>query len=167
MLQHACRCYQQVTCKAVTIRNLSTANELVDTAIAAALQEKKPVLIQVWLKTENRATLSACPSCRPGRPCSLTSQRKLRCHSHFLLEDFLKCCMQVCCNLATMTHPLFERQPVPYALSPKTSNPRSLDAAVNAAAEMLSKVGSLPACSLCGAAVALSINKMSPFLLGT
>ncbi len=45
--QHACRCYQQVTCKAVTIRNLSTANELVDSAIAAALQEKKPVLIQV------------------------------------------------------------------------------------------------------------------------
>lgn len=43
----ACRCYQQVTCKCVTIRNLSTANELVDTAIAAALQEKKPVLIQV------------------------------------------------------------------------------------------------------------------------
>ena len=42
-----CRCFEQVTCKAVTIRNLSTANELVDTAIAAAMQEKKPVLIQV------------------------------------------------------------------------------------------------------------------------
>ena len=46
-MERACRCYQQVTCKCVTIRNLSTANELVDTAIAAALQEKKPVLIQV------------------------------------------------------------------------------------------------------------------------
>lgn len=33
----------------MTIRNLSTANELVDSAIAAALQEKKPVLIQVHL----------------------------------------------------------------------------------------------------------------------
>ena len=31
----------------MTIRNLETANELVDTAIAAAMQEKKPVLIQV------------------------------------------------------------------------------------------------------------------------
>ena len=46
-VQHACRCFEQVTCKAVTIRNLNTANELVDTAIAAAMQEKKPVLIQV------------------------------------------------------------------------------------------------------------------------
>ncbi|CAK0787699.1 hypothetical protein CVIRNUC_010921 [Coccomyxa viridis] len=85
------RCFEQVTCKAVTIRNLSTANELVDTAIAAAMQEKKPVLIQV------------------------------------------------CCNLATMTHPLFDKQPVPYALSPKTSNPKSLAAAVDAAVSMLSK----------------------------
>ena len=167
MLQHACRCYQQVTCKAVTIRNLSTANELVDTAIAAALQEKKPVLIQVRLKTENHAAPSACPSCRPGRPCSLTSQRKLQCHSHSFLEELLTYCMQVCCNLATMTHPLFERQPVPYALSPKTSNPRSLDAAVSAAAEMLSKVGSLAVCSLCGAAGASSTDKMSPFLIDT
>lgn len=47
ILQHACRCFEQVTCKAVTIRNLETANELVDSAIAAAMQEKKPVLIQV------------------------------------------------------------------------------------------------------------------------
>ncbi len=40
-----------------------------------------------------------------------------------------------------MTHPLFERQPVPYALSPKTSNPKSLKAVVDAAVEMLSNVG--------------------------
>lgn len=70
MLQHTCRCFQQVTCKAVTIRNLSTANELVDTAIAAALQEKKPALIQVLLNTVHVATTNACPSCRPGSPYS-------------------------------------------------------------------------------------------------
>ena len=48
-LQHVRRCYQQVTCKAVTIRNLDTANELVDSAIAEAIHQKKPVLIQVDL----------------------------------------------------------------------------------------------------------------------
>ena len=48
--------------------------------------------------------------------------------------------LQVCCNLATMTHPLFEKQPVPYALSPKVSNPRSMEAALEAAVEVLSKV---------------------------
>ena len=92
------------------------------------------------------------------------SLRKLQCHSHSFLEESLECCVQVCCNLATMTHPLFERQPVPYALSPKTSNPRSLDAAVSAAAEMLSKVGSLAVCTPCGAGAASSMNtRCHPF----
>ena len=64
-VQHACRCFEQVTCKAVTIRNLNTANELVDTAIAAAMQEKKPVLIQVcspltYLFACNAPCLSSC-----------------------------------------------------------------------------------------------------------
>ena len=48
--------------------------------------------------------------------------------------------VQVCCNLAAMTHPLFNKQPVPYALSPKVSNPRSMEAALEAAMDMLSKV---------------------------
>ena len=48
--------------------------------------------------------------------------------------------MQVCCNLAAMTHPLFNKQPVPYALSPKVSNPRSMEASLEAAVDMLSKV---------------------------
>ena len=55
---------------------------------------------------------------------------------------------QVCCNLATMTHPLFDKQPVPYALSPKTSNPKSLDAAVDAAVSMLRKVSAPCPCTL-------------------
>ncbi len=54
--------------------------------------------------------------------------------------------VQVCCNLATMTHPLFDKQPVPYALSPKVSNPRSMEAALEAAFEMLSKVRTSCAC---------------------
>ena len=55
---------------------------------------------------------------------------------------------QVCCNLATMTHPLFDKQPVPYALSPKTSNPKSLAAAVDAAVSMLSKVSNSCSCKI-------------------
>ena len=71
-VQRACRCFEQVTCKAVTIRNLNTANELVDTAIAAAMQEKKPVLIQVCspltcVSACNALCLSSYDSCAQTR----------------------------------------------------------------------------------------------------
>ena len=56
--------------------------------------------------------------------------------------------VQVCCNLATMTHPLFDKQPVPYALSPKVSNPRSMEAALETAVDMLSKVCTSCTCLL-------------------
>ena len=54
--------------------------------------------------------------------------------------------LQVCCNLATMTHPLFDKQPVPYALFPKVSNPRSIEAALGTAVDMLSKVRTFSTC---------------------
>lgn len=43
---HACRCFKEVTCCAVTIRSLGTAVELIDHAISEALLKKKPVHIQ-------------------------------------------------------------------------------------------------------------------------
>jgi hypothetical protein len=51
--------------------------------------------------------------------------------------------LQVCSNMAAQTSPLFARQPVPYSLTPKVSNQRSLEAAVKAAAELLNKVVAL------------------------
>ncbi|PRW44348.1 pyruvate decarboxylase 4 [Chlorella sorokiniana] len=43
----------------------------------------------------------------------------------------------VCCNLAGLHHPSFDSSPIPYSLSTKQSNPRSLEAAVEAAAAFL------------------------------
>eukprot|EP00252_Welwitschia_mirabilis_P023118 TRINITY_DN6464_c0_g1_i1.p1 TRINITY_DN6464_c0_g1~~TRINITY_DN6464_c0_g1_i1.p1 ORF type:complete len:592 (-),score=59.43 TRINITY_DN6464_c0_g1_i1:298-2073(-) len=45
--------------------------------------------------------------------------------------------ISVSCNLAGIPHPTFARYPVPYSLSPVISNPLSLEAAVNAAADFL------------------------------
>ena len=73
---------------------------------------------------------------------------------------------QVCCNLATMTHPLFDKQPVPYALSPKVSNPRSMEAALEVAVDMLSKARSsvvLSGCSLPSQVLPISLEVLSYF----
>lgn len=43
----------------------------------------------------------------------------------------------VACNLAGLHHPSFDSSPIPYALTPKHSNPRTLEAAVEAAAAFL------------------------------
>lgn len=45
--------------------------------------------------------------------------------------------LSVSCNLAGNTHPSFAKTPVPYSLVPKSSNPRSLEAALEAAAKFL------------------------------
>jgi len=45
--------------------------------------------------------------------------------------------ISISCNLAAVQHPTFSRQPVPYSLSPRLSNPKSLEAAVDMTAEFL------------------------------
>jgi len=45
--------------------------------------------------------------------------------------------ISISCNLAAVQHPTFSRQPVPYSLSPRLSNPKSLEAAVEVTAEFL------------------------------
>ncbi|KAK9715994.1 hypothetical protein RND81_06G204400 [Saponaria officinalis] len=47
--------------------------------------------------------------------------------------------ISVSCNLPAIPHPTFSREPVPFSLSPKTSNNLGLEAAVEAAAEFLNK----------------------------
>ncbi|KAK9715319.1 hypothetical protein RND81_06G156700 [Saponaria officinalis] len=47
--------------------------------------------------------------------------------------------ISVSCNLPAIPHPTFSREPVPFSLSPKTSNNLGLEAAVEAAAEFLTK----------------------------
>ncbi|KAJ8424877.1 hypothetical protein Cgig2_014414 [Carnegiea gigantea] len=47
--------------------------------------------------------------------------------------------ISVSCNLPAIPHPTFSREPVPFSLSPRLSNPKGLEAAVNAAAEFLNK----------------------------
>lgn len=45
--------------------------------------------------------------------------------------------ISVSCNLAGLPHPTFSREPVPYALAPRLSNPQSLEAAAEMAADFL------------------------------
>ncbi|CAH9142170.1 unnamed protein product [Cuscuta epithymum] len=85
------RCFQAVTCYQAVVNNLEDAHEQIDTAIATALKESKPVYISVS------------------------------------------------CNLSAIPHPTFSREPVPFSLSPRLSNPMGLEAAVEAAAEFLNK----------------------------
>jgi TPP-dependent 2-oxoacid decarboxylase len=47
------------------------------------------------------------------------------------------CYICVCCNLSSLHHPSFDTSPIPYSLSHKTTNARSLEAAVDAAAAFL------------------------------
>eukprot|EP01018_Ginkgo_biloba_P000836 Gb_33736 [translate_table: standard] len=45
--------------------------------------------------------------------------------------------ISISCNLPGISHPTFSREPVPYSISPRLSNPRSLEAAVETVAEFL------------------------------
>ncbi|KAI6698491.1 hypothetical protein NL676_018610 [Syzygium grande] len=47
--------------------------------------------------------------------------------------------ISISCNLPAIPHPTFSREPVPFALSPKLTNPMGMEAAVEAAAEFLNK----------------------------
>ncbi|CAH1436523.1 unnamed protein product [Lactuca virosa] len=47
--------------------------------------------------------------------------------------------ISVSCNLPTISHPTFSREPIPFSLSPKLSNQMGLEAAIEAAAEFLNK----------------------------
>ncbi|XP_073137035.1 pyruvate decarboxylase 1 [Henckelia pumila] len=47
--------------------------------------------------------------------------------------------ISVSCNLSAIPHPTFKREPVPFSLSPRTSNQVGLEAAVEAAVEFLNK----------------------------
>ncbi|XP_027069610.1 pyruvate decarboxylase 1 [Coffea arabica] len=47
--------------------------------------------------------------------------------------------ISISCNLPAIPHPTFSREPVPFSLSPKLSNQKGLEAAVEAAAEFLNK----------------------------
>ncbi|KAG6640229.1 pyruvate decarboxylase 1-like [Carya illinoinensis] len=47
--------------------------------------------------------------------------------------------ISISCNLAGLPHPSFSREPVPFSLAPKWSNKMGLEAAVEAAAEVLNK----------------------------
>ncbi|XP_054817523.1 pyruvate decarboxylase 1-like isoform X2 [Prosopis cineraria] len=48
--------------------------------------------------------------------------------------------ISVSCNLPGIPHPTFSREPIPFALSPRSSNKMGLDAAVDAAAAFLNKM---------------------------
>jgi pyruvate decarboxylase len=45
--------------------------------------------------------------------------------------------INIACNLAGLPHPTFEREPIPFSLTPKHTNPTALTAAVDAAVELL------------------------------
>ncbi|KAL3146995.1 Pyruvate decarboxylase 2 [Trebouxia sp. C0009 RCD-2024] len=45
--------------------------------------------------------------------------------------------IQVACNMASLTHPMFEKQPVPFSLTGKTTNEVSMREAVKSAADFL------------------------------
>ncbi|CAI9261477.1 unnamed protein product [Lactuca saligna] len=47
--------------------------------------------------------------------------------------------ISISCNLPTISHPTFSREPIPFSLSPKLSNKMGLEAAIEAAAEFLNK----------------------------
>ncbi|KAK4275140.1 hypothetical protein QN277_018274 [Acacia crassicarpa] len=48
--------------------------------------------------------------------------------------------ISISCNLPGVAHPTFSRDPIPFALSPRLSNKKGLDAAVDAAASFLNKM---------------------------
>lgn len=47
--------------------------------------------------------------------------------------------ISIACNLPAIPHPTFSREPVPFSISPRLSNPMGLEAAVAAAADFLNK----------------------------
>ncbi|KAK7328116.1 hypothetical protein VNO77_22212 [Canavalia gladiata] len=85
------RCFQPVTCHQTVVNNLDDAHEQIDSAIATALRESKPVYISI------------------------------------------------ACNLSSIPHHSFIHHPLPFYLTPKLSNERCLEIAVEVAAELLNK----------------------------
>ncbi|CAJ1975993.1 unnamed protein product [Sphenostylis stenocarpa] len=85
------RCFQHVTCHQAVVNNLEDAHELIDTAIATALRESKPVYISI------------------------------------------------ACNLPGIPHHSFIDHPVPFYLTPKLTDERCLEIAVEVTSEFLNK----------------------------
>ncbi|KAL3622756.1 Pyruvate decarboxylase 3 [Castilleja foliolosa] len=55
------------------------------------------------------------------------------------LKESKPVCISLSCNLSAIPHPTFSREPVPFSLSPKSSNKMGLEAAVEATVSFLNK----------------------------
>ncbi|XP_027338096.1 pyruvate decarboxylase 2-like [Abrus precatorius] len=85
------RCFQPITCHQAVVNSLDDAHERIDTAIATALRESKPVYISI------------------------------------------------ACNLSAIPHHSFIDQPIPFYLTPKLTDQRCLEIAVELTSEFLNK----------------------------
>ncbi|KAH7276989.1 hypothetical protein KP509_39G029400 [Ceratopteris richardii] len=131
-----------------TVGGLSVIN-----AIAGAYSENLPVICIVGGPNSNDYGTNRILHHTIGLP---DFSQELRCFqqvtccqdldtSHELIDKAISTAVReskpvyvsVSCNLAGLPHPTFSREPVPYAISPRFSNSKSLEAAVDTAADFL------------------------------
>lgn len=109
----------------VVIQHIEEAHRQIDEAISAALLHKKPVYIEVGAAGFVNSSIYLLWT------SLFLNERKLDNHNG------MNICLQISCNIANLTHPSFGRTPVPFQLPSVHSNPISLEAAVDASAEVL------------------------------
>ncbi|KAI7842956.1 hypothetical protein COHA_003462 [Chlorella ohadii] len=111
-----------------TVGGLSAIN-----AIAGAYAENLPVVCICGGPNSNDFASNRLIHHTLGRKFDF--MQELNCFKEVTAEQPVYIC--VCCNLAGLHHPSFDSSPIPYSLSTKQSNPRSLQAAIEAAAGFL------------------------------
>ncbi|KAK9168088.1 hypothetical protein Syun_000228 [Stephania yunnanensis] len=137
-----------------TVGGLSVIN-----AIAGAYSENLPVICIVGGPNSNDYGTNRILHHTIGLP---NFSQELRCFqtvtcfqavvnnlddAHELIDTAISTCLReskpvyisIGCNLAAVPHPTFTRDPVPFSMAPKLSNPKGLEAAVEATAELLNK----------------------------
>ncbi|KAL4428395.1 hypothetical protein ABPG75_002484 [Micractinium tetrahymenae] len=111
-----------------TVGGLSVIN-----AIAGAYAENLPVICICGGPNTNDFGTNRIIHHTLGKPFDFLQEAN--CFKEVTCEQPVYIC--VSCNLAGLHHPSFDSSPIPYVITPKHSNPRSLEAAVEAAAAFL------------------------------
>ena len=125
-------------CKATRIFCLEDAHWQLDDSIAEALRQSKP--------GEEFVIVGGRGGERRGREdIAFFSFFFLRCRSgekklkkHFSHQKKSPVYINIACNIVGLSHPTFEREPIPFVLPERHTNPDSLEAAVETALELLS-----------------------------
>lgn len=147
------RAFREVTCAQVLVQHITEAHHQIDWAISQALVRPAQARGSSTAASDQCQLAAACSFWRP-KSCTYLPLYQQSCEQSKVVLTIICCvsCMlstsqqyrkpayiEICCNLAGLSHPSFSVTPVAYSIPSRHTNKASLDAAVRAAAEVLNK----------------------------